>query len=256
MTKELFAPIYHELEQVQHNIEKELVIKAGYLGSLAHLDFPPLDDTIRPALVILSAQIYDVVSDRVIALAGILQFIFMASRMHAFITEETDNISLDPRDGCQFPVLVGDYLYGKFFTTLCDYDIVRYLGPLAEIIAQINEGGILQKTCRRNGNLTDDLCLEIIRKETAVLFAGCGRLGAHLAGAAESDQVLLEQFGLQLGMAYGLLKGGHSHEQASSYLEQALANLRKLPDRSARVVLERLVDILMNRKTIVCRMVG
>jgi len=247
MLSHILEPIEKELYSVHKLIKEQLSIKAGYVGLFAHLELSYINKTIRPALVILSSRIYGCNPAKAVALASVFQFIYMASKVHEGIPEnDSDYIrgDSDPRDGSQFPVLVGDYLYGKFFSFLCDADIINLLQPMAEIICQIHEGGILRK--KVNGqNPSSQAFREVVRKETAELFAGCCALSARLAGAPEKDQELMGRFGQNLGMAYGLMEQDTpSKEYASVYLKEALNSLSLIPEKPERTVLEQLAHNL------------
>ena len=242
MLSTILQPIEKELHSVHNLIKKQFIIKAGHVGSFAHLELSFINKTIRPALVILTARIYGCDPKKTAALASVFQFIYLASKIHQGISEnDSDYIrgDSDPRDGSQFPVLVGDYLYGKFFTFLCDVGIINLLQPLAEIICQIHEGGILRKKMSGSG-FTSQVFQEVVRKETAELFAGCCFLTARLAGAAKYDEELLRSFGRNFGMAYGFLENGAPVEYVSSYIDEAVVNLSLLPDKPERAVLEEL----------------
>lgn len=257
MLSNILQPIEEELHSVHNLIKNQLTIKAGYVGSFAHLEFSFINKTIRPALVILSSRIYGCNPEKAAALASVFQFIYMASSVHEGITEnDSDYIrgDSDPRDGSQFPVLVGDYLYGKFFTFLCDAGIINLLHPLAEIICLIHEGGIIKKKVTGQSP-SSQVFREVVRKETAELFAGCCALGARLAGAPEKDQDLMRRFGQNLGMAYGLLEQGITMEYAAPYLKEALSDLAHIPDKQERDVLEQLVRNLSGHELPVHRMV-
>lgn len=233
----IFKGIDKELLQVHNKITKEMVIKAGHIGNYSHLEFSHINQVIRPALVILSSRLFGGNQEKTISLASIMQFIYMAFQIHKGVGEKDSDYSRetgsDPRDGSQFPVLVGDYLYGKFFTFLCDASLTTLLSPLAEIICHINESGLLKKkVCGHT--LSSPLMREVVQKETAELFAGCCRLGARLAGARPEEQEALGRFGLNLGMAFGLLEQEAAFEYSSSYLKSALSELFQLRDHPAR----------------------
>ena len=113
MLSVISQPIREELEQVHKLIKNELTIKAGYIGSFAHLEFSNINKNIRPALALLSARLYGCKPEKAVALASVFQFIYMASTIHQGITEKDSDFvrgDTDPRDGSQFPVLVGDFL--------------------------------------------------------------------------------------------------------------------------------------------------
>lgn len=224
----LFPTIDRELKLVQAKVKDELSIqKMGYVGAFAHLEFPEIDNTIRPALVIFSARLFNNKSD-VIIIASIVQYIYLASQVHAQITEGDTmlNAEIDPRDGCQFPVLVGDYLYGKFFDVLSKSGNIAYLKSLAELICTINESAVL-KNQHPKANLKNspDLIYDIIYKETAVFFAKCTSIAALIAGANEDENKHIYKFGLNFGLGYGLLQWGATYQEVAKYFEQATKTL-------------------------------
>lgn len=257
MLREILRPIENELQAVNNLVERELYIKSVHIGTFAHLEFSYNEKIIRPALVILSSRIYGLTEYKAVALASVFQFIHMASKVHGSIPEkDSDYIreDLDPRDGSQFPVLVGDYLYGKFFSFLYHAGMVNYLGPLADIICQIHEGGILKN--KTTGKYTStDAYREVIRKETAVLFAGCCAMGARHAGASENDQESMRRFGLNIGMASGLLERGADAKYAAVYLKDARSGLKGVPETPEKALLEQIIKNLFEHNQAIRRMV-
>jgi len=246
MLCDILKPVKQELQLIQELINNQFTIKAGYLGAFAHLELSSADRDIRPALVVLSSRIFGYDPKKTIVLAGIFQFIYLAAKVQQGVSEiDSDYIreDTDPRDGSQFPVLIGDYLYSKFFYFTSDADITCILDPLAEIICQIHEGNILRKT-RNIKTLPGQGMIELVEKETAPLFAGCCYLTARLGGAAEREQDSLMRYGHNLGMAYGLLEQGIAADFAFPYLKEALSNLNMFPDRQEKNILEKLVYFL------------
>lgn len=253
----IFSHCSEDLQQVQLLLRKNLSFRAGHLGEFVPLNFSHLDLNLRPGLVITAGRLFGPVTQQTIALAAIIQFIFMASRVHYGVKEGSPGKerTLDVRSGYQYPVLVGDYLYGKFFTTLCEFGIVRYLEKLAKLICTINKSGI--QTLRNPGQeLTDKLqYMDVIRGETAEIFACGAYLGADLAGAGEADKKTLYDFGLNLGMTYGLLERGAALTQVREYLTTADVMLLRLPPGSKVQGFRELLALLSQENT-VQRMVG
>jgi geranylgeranyl pyrophosphate synthase len=257
MLREIFRPIENELLAADNLVDRQLYIKSIHIGKFAHLDFSYDERMIRPALVILSSRIFGLTGSKAVTLAGVFQFIHMASRVHGSIPEKDSDYTredLDPRDGSQFPVLVGDYLYGKFFMFLYQAGMISYLSPLADIICQIHEGGILKDKLTGNDILTD-ACREVVRKETAELFAGCCAMGARYAGASGNDQEIMRRFGLNIGMASGLVELGADAKYAAGYLENARSDLGGIPDKPEKALLEQIINSISERNTAVRRMV-
>jgi len=248
-------PITGDLEAVKIKLHKEYLIKAGHLSSFAHLEFTPLDSIIRPAMVILSGRIFDFMNKKVLALAAVVQFIYMASAVH-FRVNDNDTIKKDPRDGSQFPVLVGDYLYGKFFTSLCDAEIVEYLRPLSQVICSIHEGGILRLKAQNSGvpgGFDKSLQEEIAYKETATLFeTGCN-IAADIAGVSQMDRNNITGFAREIGIALGLAENNAGIDDIESHLEKAGRFLDKLPRNNYHQVCRNFISQLQQERPLMAQ---
>lgn len=246
----IFDPIKKDLEAVNAKLHKEYFIKAGHLSSFAHMDFTPLNTVIRPGVVILSGRLFGHINAQVIALAVVVQFIYMASSIHFKINEDNHHGKppVDPKDGSQFPVLVGDYLYSKFFNSLCDAHIVKYLKPLSQVICSIHEGGILRQKTQQQDLNKPSIQRKIAYRETAALFeTGC-RLVANLVGAATKEQDTIAKFGRELGIAYGLMENKAGFQYIDPHLQEAYYFLNKLPQNKYRSILQELLNRLQQNK--------
>lgn len=239
---DVYTPINDELKTIQARIKQYYTIKTGDIRDFAHLE-KHSERLVCPALVLLAARIYGGLTDKVMALAVVFQFIDQALLVHKNMSEGTQEIrkpGSDPRDGCQYPVLVGDYLYGRFFTTLCEEGLSRYLEPLSEIICKMNEGGIIRLRNQNRGIVNPHLGAEIARLETAELLAGCCRMAGEEIGTDKDQQQCLYQIGFLLGMALGMSEGGW-YDQAKSFFKDALLSLERLPSVEGREDLKELV---------------
>ncbi|MCL2336915.1 MAG: polyprenyl synthetase family protein [Firmicutes bacterium] len=227
----IFSRISEDLQQVQLLIRKNFCFQAGHLSEFIPPSFSNLEITLRPGIVITAGNMFGPVSERLIALAAVMQLIFISSRIHASVKESAAAKERhgDNRGGFQYPILVGDYLYSKSFTMLCEYSVEAYLNELAELICHINQSNI--HDLRNAGSeITDwQQYLEIVQGETARLFACAACLGADLNGADQQCKNKLYHFGLNFGMAFGLLDRGATPEQVKDYLTAAEANLYELP---------------------------
>jgi len=245
--REVLLPIREELEQMQSILNRTFKIRAGNLADFVHLDFSCVNDFFRPALVILSASLFTLPSRQVIFLAAVVQFIYMAFQVHKNVAEDGNRFAGtdDHRNGYQFPVLVGDYLYSRFFAGLCDAGLLKYLRPLSELICQFNEGNILRfKNVKEEQAAPDTLLKKIIEKESAVFVAASCRMGGELGGAREPDLKRLYHFGFNLGMSLGLLEEQAGPDEAALYLQKALSYLATLPPGINRDTMEQMACLL------------
>lgn len=241
MTAAYFELIGSDLEKVDLIINRALKIRSGQISRFAHTDLNPLYKVIHPGLVLFTGRLFNAAGEKMVSLAAVVQFIYMAAAVHLRVDEESVDTG-DIRDGAQYPVLVGDYLYGRFFTTLCAGGIVEYLQPLAEIIAEMNLGAVLRVKGEAAGQAEDP---EIIEKETAALTSGCCRLAARLAGAGEEAERQMTEFGYNLGMGLGVLERNLPRELAAGFFDAALARLGAMPAGETR---QSLVGLVMQMK--------
>ncbi|MDF9406936.1 polyprenyl synthetase family protein [Pelotomaculum isophthalicicum JI] len=258
MLRTILGPIAADLENVYCILRKEFPLIIGQAGDLTRLEHLSVNTAIRPALVILSSRIYDGNPEKTAVLAAVFQFIYLASKVQENISKADPVVSSeisDYRDKKGFSVLLGDYLYSKSTFLLIESGITGMICAMAEIVCQVHEG-LLFKEKLTGFNPASKAFHDIVRKETAELFAGCCLLGARLAGAVVEDQEIMRRFGLNLGMAFGLSELGVAVEQTSFYTENALEYLLLAPARPEKIVLEQLVNMLSGSETKIRRMVG
>jgi len=245
--------IQQDLDSVDQKIEKAFRIKPGHLSKFAHLETESLQKYLHPALVLFCGRLFGHTGEKAVHLAAAVQFIYLASGIHFRIPDDNERLTqdMDPRDGAQLPVLVGDYLYGRYFTALCDGQILEFLRPLAEIIAQMNHGALLRR--KNSGQPMPDIetAMTVIEKETALLVEGAASLAGALAGAAEDDRKILARFGYSLGMAYGIMERNLDPHLAEPHFGQALKNIGSLPAGAARDSLEIMVKKIQNGELVV-----
>lgn len=253
-------PVEEDLLRVQEFMNKHFHIKAGYLGNFVSLEKGNVHNMLRPLLVLLSAGMFGKISNKVISLAAVVQYIYVAFCVHKGVFEEKDleyNVveSVDSKEGFQYPVLAGDYLCGCFFSSLCKAGMAEYLRPLSEILCEINQGSIIKLTNEHVvANASRDL--EVARKESAALLAGCCVLSGTLMGAEKRQQELLTQFGMNLGIGLGLLEQGYEVKQIKMYGEKAQQAWKEFPEGSCKTALgELLISVMGSQiscKRLVC----
>ncbi|EHQ88365.1 hypothetical protein [Desulfosporosinus youngiae] len=205
-----------KLNAVQAHLREEINLKPASFDELVRLEMNDLDKTLNPAIVLAvsgSCSHHDCKSE---ALAGIIQFMFMANKVHRLMKDEAD-LAEELR---QFPVLVGDLLYGKFFLELCRQKLLLFLAPLAQVMGTMSQGGI-SRWLSRDKELSRDQLLQIIELESASLTGAAARLSAELAGVSLPLQKKLESFGWEMGLAWGAWKERMENSIVTSILQRA-----------------------------------
>lgn len=228
-----------ELTEVQAQLRREIRLKAADFDEL--VDYLPdaLEANACPAIVIAVSRACSFSEKDVLNLATIVQFIFMADQVHGLMRDD-ENLSEERR---QFPVLVGDYLYGKFFWGLCRDQILNFLQPLAETIATMSQGGI-SRWLARDQKLSNKEWLRILEQERASLTGLAGRLSAQLAGASEPIQAAAEHLGWELGLAWAACRQGLGRSLVEALLAKAQRIIREFPETVEFKPLYELVDFV------------
>ncbi|MCO1601855.1 geranylgeranyl pyrophosphate synthase [Desulfosporosinus nitroreducens] len=205
-----------ELNTVQAHLREEINFKPAGFEELVHLEMNELDQTVNPAIVLAVSGSCADNNRKSEALAGIIQFIFMANKVHRLMKDD-DDLAEELR---QFPVLVGDLLYGKFFLELCREKLLLFLEPLAQVMGTMSQGGI-SRWLSRDKKLSVNELLQIIELESASLTGTAARLSAELAGVSLPLQEKLEAFGWEIGLAWGAWKESMEVTVVQSILQRA-----------------------------------
>lgn len=209
---------------------------AGDDGTRPASEDRTVDFHLRPALVLTLTRNYQDARERALVLAGLVQLIFLAARLHTAVPE-------DGRGPTAKAILLGDYCYSRFFSLAATSGLGRFIRPLAEVVCQMGEGGI--ERCRKT-QAGETVMLETLRKETAGLFAESCRCAGELVGAGPEQQQILHRFGLCLGMGYALLQN-NLFRLAAVYFSEARAGLKHLPRAAAPDILEELITYFCRR---------
>lgn len=161
---------------------------------------------LRPMLLLLAARALGHSGADAHQLAAVVEFIHTATLLHDDVVDESDlrrgRKTANALFGNAASVLVGDFLYSRSFQLMVELERLPVMKVLADTTNAIAEGEVLQLLHIRNPDTDERAYLKVIERKTAVLFAAATRLGAFLAGADESAQQRLHDYGMALGYAF------------------------------------------------------
>jgi octaprenyl-diphosphate synthase len=168
---------------------------------------------LRPLLTLASARLcgYEPGPDaqRHVGLAACVEFIHTATLLHDDVVDESTLrrglASANAVFGNKASVLVGDFLFARSFQLMTDDGSLKVMAILSNASATIAEGEVLQMATQNDLSTPIDRYLDVIHGKTAALFAAACRVGAVVAGRPEADELALETFGTNLGMAFQLV---------------------------------------------------
>jgi octaprenyl-diphosphate synthase len=164
---------------------------------------------LRPALVLLSGQVFGKLNAEHHQLAAIVEFIHTATLLHDDVVDESDlrrgKSTANHIFGNAASVLVGDFLYSRSFQMMVKLQKMRVMEILAEATNIISEGEVLQLLNVRKVDITEGDYLRVIHFKTAKLFEAATRLGAVISQADAIQEAAMAEYGMRLGTAFQLI---------------------------------------------------
>jgi octaprenyl-diphosphate synthase len=141
--------------------------------------------------------------------ASVIEFIHTATLVHDDIIDESElrrgREAAHTRWGNHVTVLFGDFLYLKSMSLALTQDNLEIIRLLCDVTLRIVEGEIYQLTKNGEVELTEEEHLDIVRRKTALLFAGCAKIGAMLGPTTREQQDAMWEYGLNIGMAFQIV---------------------------------------------------
>jgi octaprenyl-diphosphate synthase len=168
---------------------------------------------IRPALLLLGSHMLGYEGSRDVRYAAMIEFLHTATLVHDDIIDDAQlrrgRPSVNRRWGNELTVLFGDFLYMKSMEIALEEGDLRVLSVLSEVTLRMTEGEIIGAERRGFLDLTLEGYLDIVRRKTALLFAGACKIPSFLVASAfgesaETWGARLWEYGLALGIAFQL----------------------------------------------------
>jgi heptaprenyl diphosphate synthase len=201
-----YPEIQNELLKVEAYMKKAVISKNPEITHITKELIESGGKRIRPAFVILAAQLGKTYKESVIIpLAASIELIHTATLVHDDIIDEATfrrgKRSVQDKWGRDMAIYIGDYLLTKSFLLLSEETSFQHIKYVAKLIKAICEGEIKQYQIRYQVLDTMQYLKNIYRK-TALLFGMSLNIGAYEAKAKKEIVRALTQFGSYYGMAF------------------------------------------------------
>jgi len=198
--------VRNDLAGVEAQFEKNLSSGVPLIRKVGEYVLSSGGKRIRPLLLLLSARLAGYSGKEHVGLASVVEFIHTATLLHDDVVDSAvlrrGNASANSVWGNQASVLVGDFLFARSFRLMVDVGNLRILETLSDATTLMAEGEVLQLVSTCNLDLDEDCYMEVIRNKTAVLIAAACRCGAILGGIPPEMENALNDFGMDLGIAF------------------------------------------------------
>ncbi len=206
---QMFAPIREDLEKVEREFVRHVESQVGVIPQIGRYILTSGGKRIRPAVLLMAARLAGYRGDAAVLYASVVEFIHTATLVHDDIIDDSryrrGQLAVHSKFGNDITVLLGDYLYIKSMGLALSRDTLDVIRLLCDVTLRMIEGEIYQLSKNGDIDISEDEHLDIVRRKTACLFGGCARIGGMLGGASKEQDEALEEYGVNLGIAFQLV---------------------------------------------------
>lgn len=168
---------------------------------------------VRPRLVQLSSELFDGDPTQSLYIGAAFEMLHNFTLIHDDIMDEAPirrgKDTVYKKWNSNIAILSGDALANMAVQKILDSDMAyepkfQIIDLFIKTSLEVCEGQQYDLNFETDGHVAIDNYMEMIRLKTAVMFGGCLKAGAILAGASKEDQDALYKFGVDLGIAFQL----------------------------------------------------
>jgi octaprenyl-diphosphate synthase len=206
---QLFEPIRDHLSEVEREFARHVQSQVSVIPAIGTYIQDGGGKRIRPAVLLMAARMAGSAGERAVSYASVIEFIHTATLVHDDIIDDADlrrgRDAVHTRYGNHITVLFGDFLYLKSMSLALSHDALDIVRLLCDVTLRIVEGEIYQLTKTGAVDLSEEEHFDIVRRKTALLFAGSAKIGGMLGSATREQQEALWDYGLNIGMAFQIV---------------------------------------------------
>jgi octaprenyl-diphosphate synthase len=207
--EDLYQVIFPFLLQTERVLQDVATRGKGLVPEIINYVIQAGGKRLRPALVILSAQLGGAQTDDAITVSAASELIHLATLIHDDIVDRASLRHQKPTAAVEFgddvAILLGDYLYVESFSLLASVNDPFLIDLYARSTRTMCQGEINQVRRRFQLDLSISEYLSFIDHKTATLLGACMRGGARIARMTSEQATALGQFGWNLGMAFQII---------------------------------------------------
>ncbi len=205
----VLALIGEDLKNVELQFKKDLQSDVPLIRKVGEYVFSSGGKRIRPAMLLMAANLCGYSGDRHVPLASVVEFIHTATLLHDDVVDNANlrrgMASANTLWGNEASVLVGDFLFSKSFSLMVADGDLKILKILSNATTMIAEGEVLQLVCTSDLEMTEERYVEVVTCKTAILLSAACQAGAVLGKASNEREEAMRAFGLNVGIAFQLM---------------------------------------------------
>ena len=210
------------LEFIESAMRDQLSSACGLVGELGDHVLGSGGKRIRPALLLLSAELCGYTGARCVQVAAAVELLHTATLLHDDVVDCSElrrgRPSANAVWGNRRAVLAGDFLYARASSMIVEDGDSDILWIFADTIRQMAEGELLQLERSFDATVTESHYFAVIERKSAVLLAAACEAGAILGGVTRGERRRLRDFGRELGLAFQLRDDALDYEAGEAEL--------------------------------------
>ena len=177
---------------------------------------------IRPALLLLAAELCGYSGPRRIQVAAAVELLHTATLLHDDVVDfsalRRGRPSANAVWGNRRAILAGDFFYARSSTMIVEDGDLDILWIFANTIRSMAEGELLQLERSFDPTVTEAHYFDVIGRKSAVLLSAACEAGAILGGVTRAERRRLAEYGRELGLAFQLRDDALDYEAAEGEL--------------------------------------
>ncbi|HEU5348245.1 MAG TPA: polyprenyl synthetase family protein [Ktedonobacterales bacterium] len=205
----LFASIEADLDVVDATFNERATSGLDMLNSASTHVLKSPGKRLRTALTLLSGKLLTYRFEKLLPMSVAFEMVHLATLIHDDIIDHAMTRrgvpTVNARYGNGVAILLGDYLFAKTAGLIADVEDFRIDRLFSETVASVCEGTILELLSAHQTMICVESYIERISRKTACLMSACCKGGATLGGGSDAQIALLEQYGLNLGIAFQII---------------------------------------------------
>jgi octaprenyl-diphosphate synthase len=218
--------IQEELALVEGAMREQLASASEVLPLLGDHVLGSGGKRMRPALLILAAELCGYTGPRRIHMGAAIELLHTATLLHDDVVDLSElrrgQPSANALWGNRRAVLAGDFFYARASAMIVEDGDLDILQVFADTIRSMAEGELLQLQRSFDPSVTEAHYFQVIERKSAVLLAAACETGSILAGVTRAERRRVAEFGRELGISFQL------RDDALDY-EDRVADLGKRP---------------------------
>jgi len=228
----VFERIQPSLDLVERAMREQLPSKAELMPLLGDHVIASGGKRIRPALLILSAELCGYSGPRAIQIGAAIELLHTATLLHDDVVDVADLRRGQPSAniiwGNRRAVLGGDFFYARASSMIVEDGEIDLLEIFARTIALMAEGELLQLQSSFDAGVTEAHYYDVIDRKSASLLSAACEAGAIVGGVTRTERRCVAEFGRELGLAFQIKDDALDYDTSASTLgKEPFADLRE-----------------------------